>query len=138
MGEYLYNAYCNYFSALQNTGYYPQRGVSSLIIMDFIYELLYGNFRGYLSSDDYYTISKALDCLYGSCLLPYPYRLTNDDLEMSMNNKSTSFTLSGMFMTDKLVKLNATVEALMNAKAIQNKEFIANVPDVDVQKPDED
>lgn len=44
-----------------------------LLILAFLHDFVYHDYRGLLSEEDYRQIEQALDCLYGStCLIPYP------------------------------------------------------------------
>lgn len=73
MEEMMYNLHSQYFSMLQTRGYYPYKDVYKLLILDFLYCLIYHDYRGYVSKKDYAVFEKALECLYGtSCLTPYP------------------------------------------------------------------
>ena len=73
MDEFIYNSLSHYFSALCKTGYYKQGDVNKLIVLIYLNTLLTEDFRGYVGEEDYTTIEKALNCLYGtSCLIPYP------------------------------------------------------------------
>lgn len=50
-----------------------QKSIDSLLVLNFLYELLYKDYRGYINEEDYHTIERALNCLYGTnCLIPYP------------------------------------------------------------------
>ena len=43
------------------------------MVLIFYYHLIYNDYRGYIKKEDYHTIEKALNCLYGTnCLIPYP------------------------------------------------------------------
>lgn len=73
MEEMMYNLYSKYFGMLQTRGYYPYKDVYKLLVLDFIYCLIYHDYRGYVSKEDYCAFERALECLYGtSCLTPYP------------------------------------------------------------------
>lgn len=67
----LYNALIRYFHTLEHTGYYPYTDVYSIIVLDIIEYILNGNMSYYVSDDDYRELSEALECIYGSCLIPY-------------------------------------------------------------------
>lgn len=68
----MYNAYSHYFGMLQKRGYYPYKDVYKLLVLDFIYCLLYHDYRGQVKRQDYAVFDRALECLYGtSCLIPY-------------------------------------------------------------------
>lgn len=72
MDNYVYNNLAHYFKALESTGYYRYKDVYKLLILLFWYHLLYEDYRGYMTREDYKTIEKALNCFYGtSCLIPY-------------------------------------------------------------------
>lgn len=66
------NSLCNYFSLLSKTGYKPDVEVNSLLVFLFIEELLTGPIGEYITEEDYNNICKSLQCLYGSCMIPYP------------------------------------------------------------------
>lgn len=68
----LYTSIERYFSTLRKTGYKRYEEVRKLLIFIFIHELLYGSMNVYINDMDYKDISKALECLYGSCLIPFP------------------------------------------------------------------
>lgn len=73
MDEFVYNAFCQYFTALSKLGYYRYKDVYKLLVLSFIKDFVYNDYRGLISRDDYHTIEKALKCLYGTtCLIPYP------------------------------------------------------------------
>ena len=73
MGEFVYNAISQYYTALEKLGYYRYGDVYSLLMLCFINDFVYSDYRGVLSKEDYRIIEKALSCLFGSsCLIPYP------------------------------------------------------------------
>ena len=73
MDNYVYNAFCNYFHTLETLGYASKKKTDSLIVLYFFYELMFQDYRGYVSKEDYHSVEKALNCLYGTnCLIPYP------------------------------------------------------------------
>lgn len=73
MDEFFYNSLCSYYHSLSVSGYRRQDDVDKLLILLFYYHLLYQDFRGYITKDDYRDIELALNCLYGSsCLISYP------------------------------------------------------------------
>lgn len=73
MVKYLYEALCNYFNHLCNTGYIKYSEVEKLLLLSAIHRLVDCDFRGYLNREDYNSINNALYNLYGtSCLVPYP------------------------------------------------------------------
>lgn len=61
-----------YFSTLTHTGYKSYDEVYRLIIYTFIEELINGPMSEFITDDDYGIIYKSLNCLYGSCTIPYP------------------------------------------------------------------
>jgi hypothetical protein len=79
MDNYVYNAIDTYFSTLGKLGYVNNKSTNSLLVLIFLFNLMYNDYRGYISQEDYHTIERALNCLYGTnCLVPYP-----DYLKMS-------------------------------------------------------
>ena len=73
MDRYVYDAICNYFAALGKLGYISDKRVEELVALIFYFNLMYNDFRGYVSSEDYKYIERALNCFYGNnCLIPYP------------------------------------------------------------------
>lgn len=76
----VFNSVNRYFSALSHTGYKPYSQVYDLLALTFIEELLCGPLSEYINEEDYLSISKALNCLQGSCMIPYPdYKKGIDD-----------------------------------------------------------
>ena len=73
MDDILYDSFGSYFNALEKLGYMSADNSNRLLLLSFYRDFVFGDYRGLLSREDYYTIEKALDCLYGStCLIPYP------------------------------------------------------------------
>lgn len=73
MENFVYNSINKYFNVLIKMGYVKDKTVEDLVVLIFYYHLLYDDFRGYITKEDYRSIEKALNCLYGtSCLIPYP------------------------------------------------------------------
>lgn len=82
MEEILFQSLSNYFSTLTRVGYVSNIDTERLMIFDFIYELLDGECKGFITEKDYLEIHKALYCLYGStCLIPYPEYRVNTSLK---------------------------------------------------------
>jgi hypothetical protein len=74
--EFINELYCNvthYFDTLSKLGYYKYTDVYKLLIYLFIeQEFLDGQYEYFVTEDDYDTILKALNCIWGtSCLTPY-------------------------------------------------------------------
>ena len=73
MDSIVYNAITKYYAALSKLGYYKYGDVFSLLVLCFLRDFVYQDYRGILSKSDYSIIEKALNCLFGSnCLIPYP------------------------------------------------------------------
>ena len=68
----IYNALNNYFSLLSHTGYKSYSEVYKLLVLSFIEEMISGDMKEYLTEEDYKYISSVMECLYGSCIIPYP------------------------------------------------------------------
>ena len=83
MDEFVYSAFDTYFKTLEKLGYMSQRNVNSLLVLNFFYELIYQDYRGYVKQEDYHAIDEALNCLYGTtCLIPYPDYLKMGKLKL--------------------------------------------------------
>lgn len=61
-----------YFNTLTNTGYLPDYKVDTLLTYIIMEEILYGPLRFFVTEKDYKAISKVLNCVSGTCLIPYP------------------------------------------------------------------
>jgi hypothetical protein len=73
MDSIVYNAITKYYTALSKLGYYKYGDVFSLLVLCFLRDFVYKDYRGILNKSDYSIIEKALNCLFGSnCLIPYP------------------------------------------------------------------
>ena len=73
MNNIVFNAITQYYTALSKLGYYRYGDVFSLLVLCFLRDFVYQDYRGTLSKSDYSIIEKALNCLFGSnCLIPYP------------------------------------------------------------------
>lgn len=67
-----YDALNNYFSLLSHTGYKSYNEVYKLLVLSFIEEMISGDMKEYITEEDYKYISSMMECLYGSCMIPYP------------------------------------------------------------------
>lgn len=73
MDELIYDALSSYYNALELKGYMSQKDSEKLLVLIFIRDFVFNDYRGLISKEDYYLIERALDCLYGTtCLIPYP------------------------------------------------------------------
>jgi hypothetical protein len=73
MDNFIFNAITRYYSALSKLGYYKYGDVFSLLVLCFLRDFVYQDYRGVISREDYKLIERALNCLFGSsCLIPYP------------------------------------------------------------------
>jgi hypothetical protein len=83
MDNYVYNVIDQYFNTLSKFGYVSNRKVEELLVLIFYFNLLYNDYRGYISSEDYQDIGRALNCFYGNnCLMPYPDYLKMGNLRI--------------------------------------------------------
>ena len=83
MDELIYTVLCKYFATLENVGYVPYSKVQDLLVLCFYRDLVYHDYKGLLREEDYHTIEKALNCLYGkNCLIPYPDYLKMGKLQL--------------------------------------------------------
>lgn len=62
----------SYYDSLSVLGNRPQSDVDKLLVLSFLEEVLTEEMRFLITEKDYRTIEKALNCLYGSCLVPFP------------------------------------------------------------------
>ncbi len=73
MDKFIYTSITQYYDALSKLGYHKYGDVFSLLILSFLRDFVYEDYRARLSREDYHEIEKALNCLFGSsCLIPYP------------------------------------------------------------------
>lgn len=77
----VYNSVDRYFSVLTHSGYKSYAEVYNLIILTFIEEMLCGPMSEFITEEDYKYITGSLQCLYGSCMIPFP------DYKKGMNDK---------------------------------------------------
>lgn len=60
-----------YFKHLEQFGYMNIKSTSQLLLLTFLWHILQ-DFQGYVTEEDYNTIAKIVNCMYGNlCLLPY-------------------------------------------------------------------
>lgn len=73
MDRIILDAVTQYYKALGKLGYYPYKDVFRLLVLCFLRDFIYEDYRGVIKESDYYQIERALNCLFGSsCLIPYP------------------------------------------------------------------
>ena len=156
MDNFLYNAYSNYFHALETTGYMKQKNVESLLILDFYYQLIYQDYRGYINKEDYHTLERALNCLYGTnCLIPYPDYLKMGKLHIGemtevldrvkVNEEVLAvydkrITDNDVLIEDNIRRLDeaeSRVTDIENTKVVKGKNHIQNIPDIDLSQYDQ-
>lgn len=83
MDSIIYNALMAYYNALEKLGHVSDGEVAKLLVLTFYNELIFRDFRNFLSREDYHIVEQALDCLYGStCLIPYPEYLNMGNLHI--------------------------------------------------------
>lgn len=73
MDKIIFNALEAYYNALEKKGYMADIYWKKLLVLIFYRNFVFGDYRGFLSKEDYLLIEKALECLWGTvCLIPYP------------------------------------------------------------------
>ena len=73
MDNIIYNAITKYYKALKKLGYYKYEDAYKLLVLCFLRDFVYNDYRGLIKKSDYSIIERALNCLFGSsCLIPYP------------------------------------------------------------------
>ena len=118
MDNLLYDAYTRYFHALEAKGYMSHKEAEKLLVVHFYRDFVFRDYWGVLTKEDYLTIEKALDCLYGStCLIPYPDYLKMGKLHLGQ-------------MTEMACRLK-TLEGTQVLKLATNAEELID-PDSDV------
>ncbi len=130
MDRFVYNTFDNYFHALENTGYIKQGTVNNLLVLDFLFNLMYRDYRGYISKEDYHTLDKAINCLYGvNCLIPYPDYLKMGKLHLGEMTEVLSRTKSLEDYSEELDKriLDNDVLIADNTRRIDENESRLNV-----------
>ena len=114
MDNIIYNAITQYYTALSKLGYYKYGDVFSLLVLCFLRDFVYQDYRGIISKSDYNIIDKALSCLFGSnCLIPYP-----DYLKM------------GKLHIGEMTEMAQRVKALEGTEVL--KAFDGNMEDSDI------
>lgn len=79
LSELVLNSLNKLFNKLSITGYESYCAIDNLLIYSFIEDLL-DAYNTCITEEDYYYIRKALDCLYGSCLIPYPQYINQEKI----------------------------------------------------------
>lgn len=155
MDNFVYNSLTKYFHALSQLGYMSDKKQHSLLILLFYYHLIYHDYRGYISKDDYHLIGQALNCLYGTnCLIPYPDYLKMGKLKLGemtevLDRLKSQEDYSGqlsqrVYDNDVLIEDNirridesySRITALENTKVVKGKNHIQNIPDIDLSSYD--
>ena len=73
MDKIIFNALEAYYNALEKKGYMADIYWKKLLVLIFYRDFVFGDYRGFLSKEDYLLIEKALECIWGTvCLIPYP------------------------------------------------------------------
>ena len=120
MDRMIYSILDNYFNALGKLGYISYSQVEKLLILVFYRDFVYNDYEGLISKEDYHYIERALDCLYGSsCLIPY-----SDYLKM------------GKLHLGQMEEINARLKRVENAKVVESKNHIQDIPDIDLSQYD--
>ena len=125
MDKVLYNSLYRYFTTLAKIGTVSYNSVNKLLVLIFYKHFIYEDYRGNLSKEDYNTIEKALDCLFGStCLIPYPNYLEMGKLHLGdMTEMAHRITDNESYTqeVDNRLKYNETITG-DNVKRIVNAE----------------
>ena len=66
-----YSALDSYFFHLKQTGYMRYDNVFKLLLLLHIRKMLSGEYEFEFDEKDYKLMSDTLECLYGTCLIPY-------------------------------------------------------------------
>lgn len=99
----VYESLNKYFFTLSRVGYKSYTEVNKLLALIFIEEMLHGPMSQFITEDDYRTITDSLDCLYGSCMIPYPnYKASFDGIVYKVPNEYRITENGSMRLTEKL------------------------------------
>lgn len=74
--EEVSNAINKYMFTLRQLGYKSYCSTNKLLVFTFIEELL-SKCNFIITEDDYNTMANAVNCLYGSCMIPFPNYVTD-------------------------------------------------------------
>jgi hypothetical protein len=132
-----------------------QKNVDSLLVLNFFYELIYHDYRGYIRNEDYHVIEQALNCLYGTnCLIPYPDYLKMGKLHLGEMTEVLARTKkvedyskeldqrildNDVLIEDNIRRLDESesrITDLENIKVVKGKNHIQNIPDIDLSSYD--
>lgn len=59
-----------FYKTLSYTGTSPSKTVTQLLLATFLRDFL-EDYQGLINEEDYNIINKVLDCMYGTCYMPY-------------------------------------------------------------------
>lgn len=125
--------------------------MKKLLILDFIYNLIYKDYRGYIKEKDYRIFESALECLYGtSCLIPYMDYLKMGKLKLGEMTEVFERTEKSekavrdmahemMHHHEKLIEIrkalheqDTRVHEIEDTKVVKGKTFIGEIPDIEL------
>lgn len=150
MKEFTYQRLMYYFKVLEKTGYYRYKEVEKLLVLLFYHIFLFEDYRGRLSKKDYYILERALNCLYGTCLIPYPDYLKmgklklGDITELSERTRHIEESMKGIEdahninvaqlkdNTRRIDEHSSNLDEINKTKVIKGKDFIKGIPDLDL------
>jgi hypothetical protein len=84
--ENIFNGIDLYYKTLSVLGYRQQKDIDTLLVLSFLEEMLSGYFSQFITDTDFKTITKAITCLHGNCLMPYPIVENNVTFEKITDN----------------------------------------------------
>lgn len=100
-----------YMSILSHVGYKSYCAVNKLLVYFFIEEIL-TKFNTAVTEKDYNLIANVLNCLYGSCMIPFPYYV-----ESTIEPEETSLFYYDYFRLSENNNLRATENNNLRLKA---------------------
>lgn len=121
MDDIVYSILLRYFSTLSNLGYVKDNTVYNILFLVIVRDFIYNDFRGFINSDDYRDIEKALYSVFGtSCLIPYP--------EFCMSSCVNKLHLGDISELANRVKVNENnITKLQNTKVVKKLVDISKV-----------
>ena len=151
MDEMVYEALSRYYNTLEKTGYMSYDNAVKLLILIFLKDFVFNDYRCILDKDDYRLIERALNCLYGTtCLIPYPDYLKMGKLKLGEMTEVLSRTKAveeyskeldqrildnDVLIEDNIRRLDEhgnRLDAIESTKVVKGKNHITNIPDIDL------
>lgn len=120
MDEVVMQSLSKYYSVLEKTGHVKYLDSQKLLVLSFLWSMVYSDFNAYLTKEDYHTIERALDCLYGTtCLITYPDYLKMGKLYLGR--------MTELAQRVKTVENNPVLKLVHDLDSVDNKDAESDV-----------